>query len=338
MTASEAFGWDDAGWYRDLLQRLRYLLGPHSTPALSQAIAAFLTESTGLPAPRPSDVNAVAADIERLNKTGVCRLGRLLTDQQLAEIHTHLDDQILLADENPETPFAPADMPGTVNIAGITKDPGLSGCPHLLELSNHPDVLARVAGFLGAPPTVQYYTAWRSFSGRKEPRDAQFFHVDRNCYKFLKLFIYLTDVDAGSGPHLYVRGSADIGAWMRRMEQLQKENPTFARALGEGMNAVRKSDDVVRAFFGEASFETITGKAGEAFLVNTSGVHKGILPTERDRVLFQVCYSLLPDLKREPDPVPRRDLISSCTSRFGDAITADYLRYVNRVAVTDQSA
>ena len=223
-------------------------------------------------------------------------------------------------------PFTRATAPQEVNIGTIDPDDGLSGCPHLLEAANHPDILATVERLLGAPPTIQDYTAWWSFAGRPAAREAQLFHYDRNCFRFVKLFVYLTDVEIDGGPHAYVRGSADVGDWMRGLEKAKRDDPDNAPRFLEMINAVRKRDEDVLDFFGPDRIEHITGQAGEAFLVDTSGIHKGLPPTEQDRLLFQATYALLPMLKEPPRPVPRMDLIDTCLIQYGDAVDPEYLR------------
>ena len=48
---------------------------------------------------------------------------------------------------------------------------------------------------------------WSSKSNFNDPKSAQEFHFDLDSIKWLKFFIYLTDVEANTGPHIYVKGT-----------------------------------------------------------------------------------------------------------------------------------
>ena len=77
--------------------------------------------------------------------------------------------------------------------------------PHLLELVNHPDILSAAKNFLGCTPTVYSMNALWSFPCEDDPqRITQSFHRDVDDYRFLSLFIYLTDVNEHAGPHQYI--------------------------------------------------------------------------------------------------------------------------------------
>jgi hypothetical protein len=326
--------WDDASWYRLLIQRLRYGAGLHNRTALADIVAATIRAQVDLPAPRAGDAAARDERVASLRINGFCRLGGLIGKSAVEAIVNKLEN-CPLRDElgSHEGVFTRQTAPADVNTATVDASDALSRCPHLLEAANHPDILDVVQTFLGAPPTVQYYTAWWSLAGREVPREAQLFHYDRNCFRFVKLFIYLTDVDLGGGPHVYVRGSADVGDWTRRLEIAKRDDPENAPRFLEMINAVRKNHDDVSDFFGADRLETFVGRAGEAFLVDTSGIHKGLVPRDQDRLAFQATYALLPELKLPPSRVARRDLFHSCGALYGDRVDPAYLRYVNRIAV-----
>jgi hypothetical protein len=54
------------------------------------------------------------------------------------------------------------------------------------------------------------------------------------------------------------------------------------------------SDAEIMQAYGGERIESVNGKAGFAFAVNTHGIHKGMLPRRRPRLLLQIQYSLLP--------------------------------------------
>jgi hypothetical protein len=50
---------------------------------------------------------------------------------------------------------------------------------------------------------------------------------------------------------------------------------------------------------------TVTGAAGTAFAIDTRGIHKGVPPLARPRLLLCIQYSLLPCLIYDDGPVDK---------------------------------
>jgi hypothetical protein len=62
----------------------------------------------------------------------------------------------------------------------------------------------------------------------------------------------------------------------------------------------RYKDEEVVAEFGESRILEIQGKAGDAFIEDTFGLHKGQLPRTGHRLLAQFRYSVTPTIFRSP--------------------------------------
>jgi hypothetical protein len=146
-------------------------------------------------------------------------------------------------------------------------------CPELLALVNAPPVLRLAEAYLGCKPTLSSLGVRWSFPGRGEAARYQAFHRDVDDWRFLKLFIYLSDVEQDCGPHIYVRGSH-----RRRF----------------GFSARSYGLEEIAARFGADSLRTVTGPAGSVFIADTLGVHCGAPPTGRSRLMLQAQYSILP--------------------------------------------
>lgn len=114
---------------------------------------------------------------------------------------------------------------------------------------------------------------WWSFGGRKQAEEAQLYHRDVDDWKFCKFFIYLTDVSSENGPHIYVKGSS--------------ASPQYRKIR-------RYQDNEVEAKFGKENVITFEKPKGSAFMVDTYGFHKGLLPKSGKRLLLQIEYSLNP--------------------------------------------
>ena len=76
-----------------------------------------------------------------------------------------------------------------------------------------------------------------------------------------------------NGPHVYVEGSSSS-------EKLRKIR--------------RYTDDEIAASFGKDAIKYFVAPKGSSFMVDTYGFHKGLLPKDKLRLLFQVQYSLNP--------------------------------------------
>lgn len=170
--------------------------------------------------------------------------------------------------------FLLEDAPEGTHVADIPDAPLLRAAH---DIAFDERLLAIAAAYFGSVPYVDSIQAWWSLSGNEQPEEAENFHRDNDGIRFLKFFLYLTDVNEGHGPHKFVKGSHVEG-----------------RLLGSG----RLTDEEVANAFGSDRILTMTGRAGDAFLEDTFGVHKGQLPVSGTRLLLQVRYSITPTIFR----------------------------------------
>lgn len=63
------------------------------------------------------------------------------------------------------------------------------------------------------------------------PRDAQIFHCDFHDFKWVKLLIYLTNVDAEAGSHVLIKGTHALTQLPRRMFKLEQHDPVPAKGV-----------------------------------------------------------------------------------------------------------
>lgn len=134
--------------------------------------------------------------------------------------------------------------------------------------------------YLGLWSKLEYVDIWYSVpQAADEARVAsQRWHRDFNDKHLLKAFLYLVDVDDGTGPFQYVPGSSPGGrhgdAWPWR-------------PLGENYPPESELEQRLPA----EDFKTFTGPKGTLLFCNTSGFHRGGFATEKPRVLATVTYS-----------------------------------------------
>ncbi len=101
--------------------------------------------------------------------------------------------------------------------------------------------------------------------------DTQIFHVDRNSETMLKGFLYLSDVDAGSGPHTFVTGSHRD----RRLDLAAQDRWTL---------------EEVASAYGDERIVQHLGGMGDFIIEDTSGVHRGGKGETKDRLIAIFNY------------------------------------------------
>lgn len=222
------------------------------------------------------------AHIDRLSRDGCTVLDRKLSQEKMDAIIRY-SEQIGCYDlyRSATEPIDPKQAPEVTHV-GNYRRADLVKSRLILDLVNDPGVLQVAQEFLGARPTISDVSMWWSFGGRKQAKHAQLFHRDVDDWKFCKLFIYLTDVTADSGPHVYVKTSSNSPA-------LRKPG--------------RYSDSQIEDQFGKGNVLQFIDTKGAAFMVDTYGFHKGLLPKTGNRLLLQAQYSLDPIGLEEYRPI-----------------------------------
>jgi hypothetical protein len=231
------------------------------------------------PARRPPPA-AGAAPASTLREDGIVVLGPLLAPETCAAIREWLCSQPLIDARRSGKRFLPADLPPDTRVADYPHD-AVVNCPHILELANHPAALGPVQHYLGFTPTITGLGLRWSFANPAAAADnVQQFHRDAEPGS-IKLLVYLTDVDSASGPHHYMAGTH------------RERMPLRLRPYDDA--------DVARR---HGAPREITGAAGTAFMIDAKGIHRGVPPTGRPRLVLVVEYALLPCLLYDYAPAP----------------------------------
>lgn len=244
-----------------------------------------------------SDSHHKSSLAEHLKKAGHIVLGKLLTKEQCEEILRYLDDQYMVDARGTGKQFRFHYAPHGVKLGDYPLETVVN-CPHVLDIANHPDIVRIMTNYLGFKPTIVSLGLRWSFPTESSADTVQRFHRDSEPGS-AKLLIYLTDVDHLSGPHVYVEGT--------HRERL----PVRMRPYSD--------DDIVRKY---GSGVVIKGPAGTGFAIDTKGIHKGMPPSQRPRLLLGIQYALLPCFLYEYSPVRCK--------RAGQ-----FDPYINRLMITD---
>ena len=124
-------------------------------------------------------------------------------------------------------------------------------------------------------PVYDFTTMWWTtpHGPKNYSQAAQEFHYDMDRLFFLKCFVYLTDVNLATGPHVFVTGSH-----RRKPPQLRRDG--------------RYTDAEIESHYPRDRILSICGKRGTVFVADTRGFHKGLSVLEGDRLVLQVEFAV----------------------------------------------
>jgi hypothetical protein len=139
-------------------------------------------------------------------------------------------------------------------------------------------ILAVAQSYLRCKPIIDVMSMWwhTAYSKVPDKEAAQFWHFDMDRIRWIKFFVYLTDVSQDNGPHCFVAGSHRTGGI-----------PDSLRLQGY----VRLMDDEVEACFPRERFIEFTAPRGTIIAEDTRGLHKGKLIQQGDRLVLQLQFS-----------------------------------------------
>jgi hypothetical protein len=249
---------------------------------VSRALSLFFDryDLTGVPA---YDDGFVTENTRALGTDGYVLLPRFVSAEQCDRIVEFLSRQDVVFREDPggalHRGYSAESVEATrANVCRVVDQSALLSCPDISNLVFNPNFIALAQNFLGAPPVHTQVNAWWSVAYSQDREHlsaaAQKFHQDRDFIKFLKIFIYLTDVDADSGPHEFIAGS----------------NVDYAAFYGPYRASKRRTDEELLARYGRERLRSFTAPRGSVLIEDTSGYHKGAPVRSGHRMLLQIEY------------------------------------------------
>ncbi len=140
-------------------------------------------------------------------------------------------------------------------------------------------VLRIANAYLGLFAQIKYYNVWRNFAVDHQAKSSQLWHHDRDDTLILKMFVYLSDVDEGSGAFTYGLGTHRKGA--RRVNP-----PSFVEN-----GVARSTDEQMRTVLAPEHCRLATGQKGTIVFADTRGYHKGGLARTEERLLYTCMYT-----------------------------------------------
>lgn len=149
--------------------------------------------------------------------------------------------------------------------------------PLVQQLMADRSVIAVAQNYLQAQPIVDVVAMWWNVASAKPDKQAaQFWHFDMDRIKWLKFFIYLTDVGPENGPHSFVEGSHRTGGISESL-------------LRKGYS--RLTDEEVCGNYPAERFVEFTAPRGTILAEDTRGLHKGKHVNSGDRLMLQLQFS-----------------------------------------------
>jgi hypothetical protein len=154
-------------------------------------------------------------------------------------------------------------------------------CPAVARVARDGWLRAVAAGYLGPSARVIDVRLFWSFPARGAGRaelsrvGQDTFHFDLGDWGELKFFFYLTDVDAETGAHVYVRGS-------HARRPLSHQFTPFSA----------KTEAQIVAAYGSGSIVPVVGPAGFRFVEDPFGFHMGSAVRRDRRLVLEITFGI----------------------------------------------
>ena len=150
--------------------------------------------------------------------------------------------------------------------------------PEVRTLSEDPGLLALAKRYIGGDAQYVDSRLWWTFA--VPPGDADetsvtsFYHYDKDDFGCFRVFFYLTDVDAGAGPHVLFKNS-------------HRRKPA-----AELFSLRPRSRDQLLRRYGDENETVVTGPAGSGFVLDPFCFHRAEVPSSRHRLMLQLRFAV----------------------------------------------
>ena len=277
---------------------------PQLVDLLIAAIDYYQKQILKIPALPASPSEQQAASDQFIEK-GHAALSPWTDETKLDEMRQYLGEQQVRENsiDSNSTPCS-IEMARTKTNVGVIASSSLPHCPHIWEFALAQDALMMARDWLGTLPTILDVSAWWSFKEAAQAEHAQYFHLDKDDHRFCKQFMYLTDVDEQAGPHVFVETSHRSEVIFAKFADWPGDKQQFIDWFA---GKLRKTDEEVQQYLNLPEVR-LTGPRGSRMLVSTQGIHKGLMPQGKDRLIVQVLYGVSPLQTVSSIPVPVTEL------------------------------
>jgi len=275
-------------------------------PDQRESIARNLAHAVNKKIPRRDYPQSDARALEELCVQGHTSLGQIFSASQAARLVEYFRERPCyaahVASYSDNIGRSVEDTVGRSAYASYKMNDVLEA-PDLLDMALDARWLGLADSYLGCTPTLYSAHTFWTFAGHPEPGLTHGFHRDQDDYRFLSLFVYLTDVDGSEGPIHYLDGTHRVDmvrAYLSEYEpsasKSERYSPPdplafFPPRAGNGYADCNDIPVPYDEAFGDSE-SILTGAAGSGFLADTFGLHRGQTPTSKHRLVCWLRYGL----------------------------------------------
>lgn len=238
---------------------------------------------------------------KKFKETGVVAFPELITEQQRQDLFDYLmlnpvyNAHIAGCSDGQPRWIGDNSDPAELYQFGAYAEETIAQAPHVLDIAFNPALHNFVKSYFGLTPTLRDLHLWWSFPNPEkfgpQPFAGQQFHRDYRSLQDVQFFICLSDSEDDDGRHEYFTGTHDPVIFSRQLDRFS------------GLNDM-PADEVLQAVFfppGDGygrdehwsqtlspCLETIPIRARHGFMIDTMGLHRGVPPTRRRRMVMSV--------------------------------------------------
>jgi hypothetical protein len=218
----------------------------------------------------------VAAARREIDRNGFCVFPQRLDAELCHALRSFALDTPLriVGDQQTGPTFKRYDPDHPVAVKYDCEQQTLLECEAAQQVVFDPGLREIAQAYFRAEPVQDLAAMWWSTAAGAGPSSAaaQLYHFDMDRLKFLKFFVYLTEVDTDTGPHCYIaRSHRRKPAPLLRLDRIP-------------------DDEMFRHYRREEEVE-ITGPIGTVAAVDTRGFHKGKPLQRGHRLMLQVEFA-----------------------------------------------
>ena len=150
----------------------------------------------------------------------------------------------------------------------------------LLNIGLKKEFLYLASKYLGIYPFLGRFYAWYDFPTEENAVSSQCWHRDGDDKKFLKIFIYLNEVNQNNGPFCYIENTHSINNASLNFNSKKTKYSTFNILEDEDAKKIYSKNDIRECY----------GKFGTTIFADTSGFHKGKSLESKNRIMLVFEY------------------------------------------------
>jgi hypothetical protein len=232
-----------------------------------------------------SDV--ISKIVDQLNSDGiaVARIEDLLSAEMIANLESQTRALLTRRVDDINDLRSTVDRDSTIgkktfNLELLGSEPEFEIESVFANLGLSGSMLAIADSYLRMTAQLRYFNVWYTTASTGISRESQLWHFDREDNYILKAFLYLDDVDEGTGPFTYAPGTHRNGKY-------RSIQPEF---IMEG-NVKRTTDEQMTKVYPREKWKVGTGKKGTIVFADTRGYHKGGEARTKDRLMFTCMYT-----------------------------------------------